>query len=194
MSTITVEITGDRPLLMHNGQMADPLNPWTKALKKVTSKRQKTDEDHIEIMRIEFMGGLYFDKKIGVYIPGINIEGCIWEGGKIKKRGTQIRQGMTCIEDRVALRYPGPRTAEALWDLDEYRDVRGVKIGGTSTTMRCRPMFREWSLAFTLGYYNDVIDPDGIRQALDDAGRRMGLGDYNQRFGRFSVTQWDVTP
>lgn len=191
-STIGVTITGDRPLLMHNGQLANPLNPWAKRLKTFTSKRQKTDEDYIEIMRIEFMGGLYYDKKIGAYIPGINLEGCIWEGAKKKKRGTQVREGLTCLEDRVPLKYTGPRDPDAMWDLEEFRDVRGVKLNGKSTMMRCRPVFRDWSLSFGLSYFPDVIDPESIREALDDAGRRIGLGDYHYRFGKFSVTGWQV--
>ena len=45
--------------LMHNGQLSDPLNEWTKAKKKITDKKKKTDADHEEVSRLEWMGGLY---------------------------------------------------------------------------------------------------------------------------------------
>lgn len=193
MQTIEATITGVAPLLMHNGQMANPLNRYAQDLKKLTSKRQKTEDDYIAMMRVEFLGSLYHDPKIGVYLPAINVEGCIRDGGKIKKRGKQVQQGMTCVEMHIPLTYAGPRTPEALWDLEEFRDVRAVKIGGTSTTMRCRPIFRQWAATFTIQYYPDVIDPDAIRQSLDDAGQRIGIGDYHMRFGKFEVTTWKVT-
>jgi hypothetical protein len=138
------------------------------------------------------MGGLYYDPKIGVHIPGINIEGCIWEGAKIKKRGKQVKEGLTCLEDRVPLTYSGPRKPEQLWDLKEFRDVRGVKLSQSSSMMRCRPRFDQWSLDFGLTYYPDVIDPESVREALNDAGRRIGLGDYHYRFGKFVVTRFEV--
>lgn len=192
MATINVSIKGTHPLLMHSGQLADPTNYWTKELKKLTSKRQKTDEDYIAIMRVEFMGGLYHDKSIGVYVPGINVESCIWEGAKIKKRGMQVRQGLTCNEDRIPLTYVGPRNPDQLWDLPEFRDVRGARIA-QNRVMRCRACFREWSLSFSLTYFADIIEPSSIREALDEAGRRIGLCDYHYRFGKFEVVVFEVT-
>jgi hypothetical protein len=189
---IEVRIDGDRPLLMHNGQLANPLYEWTKALRKVTSKSKKTDEDHIEIARLEFMGGLYYERALGVFVPGINIEGCILAGAKIKRRGPKVLQGLSCVEDRVKLIYDGPRTPDELWAAQTYHDVRGVKLQRDTTTMRCRPIFRTWGLGFTLRYYPDVIDPADIREALDDAGLRIGIGDYHHRFGTFHVTGWEV--
>jgi hypothetical protein len=49
METITFKIRGESQLLMHNGQLADPLNPYTKAMKSLTSKRKKTDSEIISV-------------------------------------------------------------------------------------------------------------------------------------------------
>ena len=54
----TITIRGIAPLLMHNGQLANPLNPLAKEMKKVTSVRTKTDEHHLELQRLEFLAGL----------------------------------------------------------------------------------------------------------------------------------------
>ena len=190
---INVTIAGDRPLIMHNGQMADPMNSWVRALRAISKKKVKTDDDHAEMARIEFMGSLYYHETIGVYIPGINIEGCIRDGARKKRRGVQVLEGVSVPDDYNPLIYKGPRTREALWDIETFRDKRGVKLKGDTTTIRCRPTFRDWALSFTLNFFTDVINAEDIREALDDAGKRIGLGDYHYRFGKFHVTKWQVS-
>jgi hypothetical protein len=41
--TLTYKLTSSAPLIMHNGQTADPLNKWAKALKQISSKRIEYD-------------------------------------------------------------------------------------------------------------------------------------------------------
>jgi hypothetical protein len=43
---LSLTIVGTAPLLMHNGQTADPLNKYAKMLKSVSGKRKKTEADH----------------------------------------------------------------------------------------------------------------------------------------------------
>ena len=57
--SLTFRIIGASPLLHHNGQLADPLNPHAKAMARVSSKRKKTEADHAELSDLEFMGSLY---------------------------------------------------------------------------------------------------------------------------------------
>ena len=70
IATVNVRIEGHQPLIFHNSQLANPLNKWAKAMKDVTSKRKKTDADLLELQRLEFMGGIYYDEAVGVYLPG----------------------------------------------------------------------------------------------------------------------------
>ena len=42
---IKLKITGTRRLIMHAGRLADPLDPITKNLAKLTAKRAKTEAD-----------------------------------------------------------------------------------------------------------------------------------------------------
>lgn len=194
MDTINVTITGTAPLLLHNGRMANPLDEYAQELKGITSKpgRQKTEDDYIAMMRIEFLGSLYYDKTHGVYIPAENIESCGFDGAKLSRRGQLFKQGVSCLDTHHPLVYEGPRKPEQLWDLKEFRDVRRVRLSKTSSMMRCRPRFDNWSVSFVLNYYPEIIDPDAIRTSFDDAGQRIGLGDYHMRFGKFEVTAWKV--
>jgi hypothetical protein len=200
MDVVKVTIKGTSPLLMHNGQMADPLNEHAKKLKKVTAKRSKTDEDYWEMAQIEFIGGLYYDKKQGVYIPGDNISSMVRDGGKLKKRGAAVQRGVECLEDMCPLTYEGPRTPVALWDIEDFRHTQTIKNGSTGgRTPRTRPKFRDWSLSFTLFYEPGMINLDDLRQCVEDAGVYIGLGDYRPgspkggRYGRFKVVGWEAT-
>ena len=53
MATIKLKLTGINRMLMHNGRLANPLNPYSKAKSKLTAKRKKTEEDLIQIMSVE---------------------------------------------------------------------------------------------------------------------------------------------
>ncbi len=63
--------------------------------------------------------------------------------------------------------------------------------------MAHRPMFDDWSLAFTMELDTDMITVDLLRQIVDDAGKRVGLGDYRPTrkgpYGKFVVTEWKET-
>lgn len=82
IETLKFRCVGFAPLLMHNGAMANPLNPRVKEMKAITSLRKKTDENHLELQRLEFAASLYLDAKGRVIIPSSNIEGTLVEGAK----------------------------------------------------------------------------------------------------------------
>lgn len=56
--TLHFRITGIAPLLMHNGRLADPLDPHSKALADAARRRGKIEADHLEIARLEFLDSL----------------------------------------------------------------------------------------------------------------------------------------
>jgi hypothetical protein len=193
MQQATVQIVGTIPLLMHNVRLANPLDRFAKEIKTLTSKRIKTEDDHLQIAKLEFLGGLYYDTKIGPYIPGGNILASIRDGGKIIRKGTAIKRGLFVAEDKVRLDYTGPREPEVMFD-SGFADIRGVSGQGTrggSVTMRCRPIFNPpWKCAFTLMFDETVISPDDLRQCVEIAGRLTGLCDYVPRFGKYEVAEW----
>lgn len=186
MIDFTITLTGTAALLMHNSRLSNPLDTATKALKKYTAKRQKTDEDHESIARLEFAGGLYFDPDVGPYIPGENIARCLVDGAKLTKMGVKVTRGVFIATDTNPLVYSGPRDEEKLWQAG-YLLMASVKIG-TSRTMRCRPHFAEWKVQA-----NGILDPsvlelDDLKSIADNAGSLIGLGDWRPRFGRFTAT------
>ena len=78
---------GISPLIMHNGQTADPLNKFARELKQLSGKRKKTDEDYAAMAKIEWMAGLYVNNDGYLIVPSFVIESAIYEGAKKQKLG-----------------------------------------------------------------------------------------------------------
>ncbi len=183
-----VTIGGDR-MLMHNGQLADPLNPWTKELKTLTSKRKKSDSDHEEIGRVEFQGGLYFEDKLGPYLPGLMIDAALIGGARKKKLGKSFESCVRTVEDAYKLNYDGPRTRDGLWKDRRFVDRRGCGVQ-QSRVMRTRPAFHNWSVDFTIQMVPGDLNPENLRDAITDAGLYVGIGDFRPRFGLFTLDKF----
>lgn len=186
MEMIKLKITGTTPLMMHADTFANPLHPATKAHKELTSKRKKTDDDHLAIARSEFIGGCYWNKADGFYIPGQNFDATFLAGAKLQKLGTHWKRGALVLENCVKLEHKGPSTPDELWEHPEFVDVRGVKVGAAKV-MRYRPIFLEWSAELNISVNTDVLNIDEAKKVFEDAGALIGVCEYRPRFGRFEV-------
>jgi hypothetical protein len=185
---LKVKLTGVAPLLMHNGQLADPLNKWTKYLREMTLRKKKTEDDIIEIKRREWFGGLYVDDtgKIPV-IPADMAIAVLQAGARKHKNGVEAKSGVFEAKPWFPLEFDGPKG-----DLDKlYTDGRFVDsrlvTNQRNRIVRTRPIFRDWSVTFEYLVDTEIIDLHKCVQALEQAGERVGLGDYRPRFGRFTV-------
>lgn len=185
---VRLTATGTRPLLMHNVQLASPLNRYSKALKAANSKRVKTDDDRVAIARIEFEGSLYFDPEVGPFVPGQNILAALVEGGRLTKAGKKIERGVMIDDLVLPLVYRGPRDVEGLWGNgdSEYVDMRTVVIMRNKVD-RCRPIFKDWAFEADITIDPSVIDLDEFEEVARNAGAMAGIGDYRRLFGRFST-------
>lgn len=181
---VDVEIRGVAPLLLHNGQLADPSNPYAKALKVETSKRNKTDDVYEEMTRIEWEGSLYL-RNGRIVIPGENLESLLSEAAKKMKKRKEFQAGLL-IDGDWPLGYKGPQNYKDLWKAGKNFDRRRVRVG-TNAVQRTRPRFDEWSLDFTVQYNAEVLNLDVVVEAIHFAGAYVGLGDYKPRYGRFEV-------
>lgn len=189
MRTITVKLTGQTWLLMHNAQLVDPGNEYVQQIKAITSKpakgkNAKTEEDLLELQRLEFFGGLYYQSDLGVYMPAENIEGVIRDGAKIARKGKATEAGL--VAEDSSLIYEGPRTPDELFADGGFVDRRSVVVN-RSRVMRVRPCFRQWALQTTITLISPDMRERDLVSWLQHAGASVGLGDYRPKFGRFSV-------
>jgi hypothetical protein len=196
---IHVTISGATPLMMHNDRLANPMNEYARMLKEISSKRTKTDADIQEMSKIEFLGGIYYSRDTGVYMPGRNVRKSIVEGGRKIKKGKAIETAVTVSEEAVSLVYNGPREPAKLFEQEPFVDVRMVKPTATGgRVLRTRPVFAPpWSLSFTLEYFPEQINANDLRQCAEIAGQLVGIGDYRPgksggTFGKFRIAEWSV--
>lgn len=187
MIDFRIRLTGTTAMLMHNDRTVNPLDPMTKAMKQVTGKRKKTDDDYEEMARLEHAAGLYMDSDVGPYLPGENISACLVGAAKITRQGTFVKQGVLITTDINPLGYKGPRTIEGLWQDENFRHMKSVKVT-TSRIMRCRPIFQRWTVEADGILDPEIIDFVSLQQIAETAGHRIGLGDWRPRFGRFEAT------
>lgn len=186
ISECKFRIEGVAPLMMHNGQLADPTNGYVREIKKFTSKRKKTDDDHANIRELEWNGGLYLDGNDHPCIPADVLLGFVVNSSKKLKLGPKAKAGIFETKPNYPLTYDGPKNVEKLFKDSRFVDVRSAKVG-MARVMRTRPRFDEWSLDFELLFDSEIIDASEIRDIIVIGGQQVGLCDYRPRFGRFVV-------
>lgn len=127
-------------------------------------------------------------------IPQPNLFRCIIDAGTYFKAGkskiTTTKSSLipACLaidEIEIPIQHREP------WTIDT-RAVRIPSTGGRISTHR--PCFHDWRLTFNLGLDDSVIHLKLLREIIDTAGKRIGLGDFRPAckgpFGRFVVTEW----
>ncbi len=176
------KLTGDGPLLMKNGQTADPLNKFVKASKEISGKRKKTDEDQLELRRLDFLGALYVGEA-GPCIPSDLITATLIAGAKKERNGPAAKAGVYS-NGNFNLEYEGSRVPDELYLT--HCDVRPVRVG-QAKVMRARPIFHQWTTVVTVNYEDTLCNAADVERWLGIAGQQCGIGDYRPRYGRFFV-------
>lgn len=187
MKTLEVKWTGIRPLVMHNGLMADPTNPLVKQIKAITAKGSKklTESDYERRDRLEWEAGLCWND--GVVIPADNIERCIQQGAQKSRIGKDVQAAVFCLSVDYPVVYDGPKKKDALYADPRFTLRKGVAIMG-SRIIRIRPMIPTgWSITFDIEFDDSIVDEKQLFKAMTDAGALIGLGDWRPKFGRFTV-------
>lgn len=137
----------------------------------------------------------YSDNEGNLYIPGPNIFSCLIQAGKFHKNGkTKV------TTTKSSLIPAGMALHEVVCPLgtkDFEVDSRSVVIPATGgRIMAHRPRLDDWRLSFTLEVDEAMFSAEFVRLLVDDAGRKIGLGDFRPDrkgpFGKFVVTAWKV--
>lgn len=188
---IEFEISGVAPLLVHNGHLANPTAPIVRAIKEISSKRNKTDEDLMELARLEFHGGFYLDENGQPIIPGEMIEAMLVEAAKKNRLGKAFKAGIIS-DGNWPIIYDGPKDVDAMWADGSFAFQKMVVVS-RAKILRTRPIFNTWSLKFTVHFLPDVVNESQVRQAMEIAGQIIGLGTWRPRYGRFTVNKAEGT-
>ena len=105
MKNLKVTFKGITPLIMHSCQCVNPLHPISLEMKKITSKRKKTEEDLVALADLEWEAGAYWKDEIGLYIPAENVEATIVNGAKAFKKGKDIEKHCNVTDLYIPFNY-----------------------------------------------------------------------------------------
>lgn len=186
LQQIKFKVTGASPLLLHNGQTADPLNPFAKELKTISSKRAKTDADFEAMALIEWKAGLYLNEAFKLVVPSEVVEAAFQSAAKKRKLGKQAQAGLFC-EDHAVLKFDGDHlSVKELWERGKNRWTVGVRVG-QAKVMRTRPRIDHWETEFQMYFDDALFNRSQIEDIAVIAGAQIGICDWRPKFGRFSV-------
>lgn len=106
-------------------------------------------------------------------------------------KGTMLPGLMSLLTTTIPLLVPDTGKA-APWEADIRQ---GRNPNGGEAVAICRPRFDAWSLTFRIDVDTKEIGENVIRDLIDKAGRRIGLGDFRPQrkgiFGQFVVEKWE---
>lgn len=187
-----VRIKGLSPLIQHSSLGVDSKHPANIEKAEITRKKgsNRTASDDARIAELDTLLGFWLDSSNRPTVPAAAIRSCLETAAKKLKQGGQVREGLTVINTR--LEYDEERYGTDLETLQSSTQFRAVVVVQRSRMMRTRPMFDlPWAVTFQVDAEDDLVDESQLRQWLDIAGRRIGLGDWRPEksgeFGRFEV-------
>ncbi len=192
---VTVTCRGLTPLLVNR------MDPDTLEGLRTKTKAPKTKNIGTTLTPREDAERKLYVAEDGPYLPGSNLMSCLIEAGKFVRldgkrqisnaKATVLPGLMSLLTPTIRLRVPDTDKA-AEWEAD----VRlGRNPNGGEAVALCRPRFDEWAFDFRIDIDEQEIGENTIRELIDKAGRRCGLGDYRPQrkgiFGQFLIECWE---
>jgi hypothetical protein len=179
MKNIEVEITGISPLLQHRF-------PVEESEQQTTAKNRKQKEEDVEKSLYKLADGT-------IYQPSVHFISSLKKAGaKFQIPGQGKATYKNIIGSGAVLISPEaiPHKTQSF-----EIDIRPVVVPATKgRVVRKRPVFKNWVLRFNVEFDEDEISAATIKELLEYAGRRVGIGDFRPEkggsFGRFMVSEF----
>jgi hypothetical protein len=190
--------------MLKNNQTVDPLNPYAKAVKRISTKRGKTDDDYAQMGRIEWEGSLYFDTD-ETNPPKLEAIPCKCRGKLIipkrmfvamianaasKTKGIVSKKECPSVawveQDAILETKADPSDLNAMYDSGKFCSREAVVVNN-KRVMRVRPIFFKWALEFTVTFCPDLLNRSDLDRLMEVASQRCGLGERRPMLGRFDI-------
>ena len=183
-------IQGLTPLRTHSAALADNLDTYAKAIKGLSKKRNKTEEDERELNRLEARGGMYVNNG-KVVLPAGNIKAALVDAAKSERKGESAKRSLQVGND-VQFSFDGPTSPDDRAVDPACYDRRIVSLNPQRGTKgsRTRPIFSGWAASGTVLLDDVGIDPKDVERFLALVGL-MGLCEKHGGFGQFEVKKFE---
>jgi len=177
---VEVTIKGISPLLMNRPDM---LEFQDKAKKKQAG---------VDILEKQFETKQYKTSDGELFTPDTHIKGTMMEAGKTFKVSSKGKATYSKIVGYGVVIKPA-QIIHKMQELEKHI-VLAVNPSTKGRNPVCRPMLPTWELDFTIEYDADEIPFGTLKEILDYAGRKIGIGDWRPAkkgtFGKFIVTRF----
>lgn len=194
--TALITITGTNPLLTNNSQTVDPFNKYAKALKPIKAKKNKTDDDILELMDLEVESKVFFSEELGIYVPTTWMTEAICRAGfaTAKIGRDKMRGGFFPVSDKAKLIYRGMEKVKALADIVKNEEFRHIMILPQQNVRLCKafPIFHAWSFSVEVEFDDEVVDLPSLERIAQKTAKYTGFGDFRPTFGRGNATVQEV--
>ncbi len=182
-TTFSITIQGISPLLIHRYAVNSKTNPieYDEEWKKTT----------------------YINDQGHVFMPSVNIQACMFNGGKSIKKGRGSMAKFvysSCILETISPEILLDKKPISLADIERnnWLNTTGAVVG-TGRIDRIRTELPPgWEISFDLTLMSNMIAGKEIKEVLENAGFVAGLGDTRPSspkkpgsYGRFEVTRFE---
>lgn len=192
---VEVELRGTSPLLMNKMDESTLEGLRTKVKKPKAANVGTTATPREDAERKVYVS----DE--GPYLPGQNVMACLIAAGQHVRldgkrqistaKSTVLPGLMTLLTSAPLLKEPDTDKA-AEWEADV---MQGRNPNGGEAVAICRPRFDSWCCTMLIDIAETEVGEMTIRELIDKAGRRVGLGDFRPQrkgiFGQFVVERWE---
>jgi hypothetical protein len=190
MQRIQITIEGTTPLIC---------NRFTdEAAEQATSGRRAVSVGDRGTPREQAEKSLYHGIGGELMIPSPNLFRCIIDAGKFHKQNKRQLTTQTSSQIPSCIDFGDQVEIKLIHNEPWEVDTRAVRVpprtGGR--ILRHRPAFQDWALSFSLDLNTEAMHPKMLRDVIDDAGSKIGLGDFRPdckgMYGKFKVTRWEA--
>lgn len=137
---------------------------------------------------------VYTGSKGRPVLPAVNLLASFVDAGRFIKSGRSklSTARSSLVPAGLAINEAELPITPSKWEVDS----RPVVIPSTGGRIMChRPRFDEWKIACTLLVDDTLFSERIVRELVDIAGKRVGVGDFRPSrrgpFGRFEVIKWN---
>lgn len=192
MNTLKVRVVGISQLILNNPRCVDRFDKFSKEMAKINAKKtRRTDQDYLELRKLEIASKIYFDDEVGVYAPAS------WLAASIAKQSfhvckvskANIRGAVFIVEQKLKLNYEGMNKVKTVTDIIGDPKFHHLMILPQASVRLAKnmPIFDKWNFEATIEYDPKIIDPSGLEETIEHGCKYGGFGDFRPTFGRANV-------